>query len=61
MTVLYSKFILICTLLKTGPCSWVQEVGDDLNWTLSSGLNVDEPWDGPQYDHTLGNIQGKDY
>lgn len=46
-----------CTF-EQGPCSWVQEVGDDLNWTLSSGLNVDEPWDGPQYDHTLGNIQG---
>lgn len=43
---------------KTGLCSWLQEVSDDLNWTLSNGLQVDEPWDGPQYDHNVGNNQG---
>ncbi|XP_074507832.1 MAM and LDL-receptor class A domain-containing protein 1 [Sebastes fasciatus] len=46
-----------CTF-EQGLCSWVQEVSDDLNWTLSSGLQVDQPWDGPQYDHTDGNNQG---
>ncbi|XP_038573588.1 MAM and LDL-receptor class A domain-containing protein 1 [Micropterus salmoides] len=46
-----------CTF-EQGPCSWVQEVSDDMNWTLRSGLQVDQPWDGPQYDHTIGNDQG---
>ncbi|XP_044077011.1 MAM and LDL-receptor class A domain-containing protein 1 isoform X2 [Siniperca chuatsi] len=46
-----------CTF-EQGLCSWGQEVSDDLNWTLSSGLQVDQPWDGPQYDHTVGNDQG---
>ncbi|XP_068593728.1 MAM and LDL-receptor class A domain-containing protein 1 isoform X2 [Cebidichthys violaceus] len=46
-----------CTF-EQGLCSWVQEVSDDLNWSLSSGLQVDQPWDGPQYDHTVGNNQG---
>lgn len=44
----------------TDLCNWVQEVSDDLNWTVSSGLQVDQPWDGPQYDHTIGNNQGID-
>ncbi|XP_076601190.1 MAM and LDL-receptor class A domain-containing protein 1 [Chaetodon auriga] len=46
-----------CTF-EQGLCSWVQEVNDDLNWILSSGLHVEQPWDGPQYDHTVGNNQG---
>ncbi|XP_074544676.1 MAM and LDL-receptor class A domain-containing protein 1 [Halichoeres trimaculatus] len=46
-----------CTF-EQGLCSWVQEVSDDWNWTLSNGLEVEEPWDGPQYDHTVGNNQG---
>ncbi|KAK1879509.1 MAM and LDL-receptor class A domain containing protein 1 [Dissostichus eleginoides] len=46
-----------CTFEK-GLCSWVQEVNDDLNWTLSNGLQAHEPWDGPQYDHTLEVKQG---
>ncbi|XP_069014100.1 apical endosomal glycoprotein [Embiotoca jacksoni] len=46
-----------CTF-EEGLCDWVQEVSDDLNWTLSSGLQVDQQWDGPRYDHTLGNNQG---
>nr|XP_046265191.1 MAM and LDL-receptor class A domain-containing protein 1 isoform X2 [Scatophagus argus] len=46
-----------CTF-EHGLCSWVQEVSDDVNWTLSSGRQVDQPWDGPQYDHTVGNNQG---
>ncbi|XP_061652622.1 MAM and LDL-receptor class A domain-containing protein 2 isoform X2 [Phyllopteryx taeniolatus] len=39
-------------------CNWFQEVNDDFNWTLSRGLEVDEPWNGPLYDHTVGNNQG---
>ncbi|XP_039670520.1 MAM and LDL-receptor class A domain-containing protein 1 [Perca fluviatilis] len=46
-----------CTF-EQGLCSWVQDVSGDLNWTLSSGLQVDQPWDGPQYDHTVENNQG---
>ncbi|TKS79616.1 LDL-receptor class A domain-containing protein 2 Skeletal organic matrix MAM and [Collichthys lucidus] len=46
-----------CTF-EQGLCSWVQELSDDVNWTLSNGLQVDQPWDGPQYDHTVGNNQG---
>ncbi|KAL6103987.1 uncharacterized protein ACO6RY_13812 [Pungitius sinensis] len=46
-----------CTF-EHGLCSWVQEVTDDLNWTLGSGLMVDQPWDGPRYDHTVENNQG---
>ncbi|XP_034558606.1 MAM and LDL-receptor class A domain-containing protein 2 [Notolabrus celidotus] len=46
-----------CTF-EQGLCSWVQEVSDDLNWTLSHGLELEQPWDGPQYDHTVGNNQG---
>lgn len=47
--------ITLCTL---GLCSWIQEVDDDFSWTLSAGLDVEQPWDGPQYDHTLGNNEG---
>ncbi|XP_058498690.1 MAM and LDL-receptor class A domain-containing protein 2 isoform X1 [Solea solea] len=43
---------------EQGLCNWVQEDSDDLKWTLSNGLHVDQPWDGPQYDHTVGNNQG---
>ncbi|XP_034743360.1 MAM and LDL-receptor class A domain-containing protein 1 [Etheostoma cragini] len=46
-----------CTF-EQGLCSWLQDVSGDLNWTLSSGLQMDQPWDGPQYDHTVGNNQG---
>ncbi|CAJ1072730.1 MAM and LDL-receptor class A domain-containing protein 2 [Xyrichtys novacula] len=46
-----------CTF-EQGLCSWVQEVNDDLNWTLTYGLKVEQPWDGPEYDHTVGNNQG---
>ncbi|XP_075875933.1 MAM and LDL-receptor class A domain-containing protein 1 [Nelusetta ayraudi] len=46
-----------CTF-EHGLCSWVQEVIDDLGWTLSHGLDVEQPWDGPQYDHTVGNNEG---
>nr|XP_020490862.1 MAM and LDL-receptor class A domain-containing protein 1-like isoform X1 [Labrus bergylta] len=46
-----------CTF-EQGLCSWVQEISDGLNWTLSNGLQVNQPWDGPQYDHTVGNNQG---
>ncbi|XP_028283475.1 MAM and LDL-receptor class A domain-containing protein 2 [Parambassis ranga] len=46
-----------CTF-EEGLCNWVQEESDDLDWTLSSGLEVEHPWDGPKYDHTAGNNQG---
>ncbi|TNM98369.1 hypothetical protein fugu_014615 [Takifugu bimaculatus] len=46
-----------CTF-EHGLCSWVQEVSGDVNWTRSKGLPVDLPWDGPQYDHTVGNNEG---
>ncbi|XP_077378927.1 MAM and LDL-receptor class A domain-containing protein 1 isoform X1 [Festucalex cinctus] len=39
-------------------CNWLQEVDDDFNWTLSRGLDMHAPWDGPLYDHSLGNNQG---
>ncbi|XP_018531715.2 MAM and LDL-receptor class A domain-containing protein 1 [Lates calcarifer] len=46
-----------CTF-EQGLCNWVQEDSDDLNWTLTNGLQVDRPWDGPQYDHTVENKKG---
>uniref|UniRef100_G3PY20 MAM domain-containing protein n=2 Tax=Gasterosteus aculeatus aculeatus TaxID=481459 RepID=G3PY20_GASAC len=46
-----------CTF-EGGLCNWVQEASDDLNWILSSGLMGDQPWDGPQDDHTVGNYRG---
>uniref|UniRef100_A0A3Q3EFD0 MAM and LDL-receptor class A domain-containing protein 2-like n=2 Tax=Kryptolebias marmoratus TaxID=37003 RepID=A0A3Q3EFD0_KRYMA len=46
-----------CTF-EQGFCNWVQDVSDDMNWTLSNGLQVDGPWSGPLYDHTVGNNQG---
>lgn len=49
------------SLVKTGLCNWVQEANHDLNWTLSFGLPVEQPWDGPQYDHTVGNNEGIHY
>lgn len=55
---LCDKHSILMISCKTGLCSWVQEVSDDLNWTLSSGLQVDQPWDGPQYDHTVENNAG---
>ncbi|XP_055007320.1 MAM and LDL-receptor class A domain-containing protein 1 isoform X2 [Boleophthalmus pectinirostris] len=46
-----------CTF-EQGLCTWVPEVGADVNWTLRNGLNIDHPWHGAQYDHTVGNNQG---
>ncbi|XP_041849179.1 MAM and LDL-receptor class A domain-containing protein 2 [Melanotaenia boesemani] len=46
-----------CTF-EQGLCNWVQEGSNDSNWSLSNGLQVNGPWDGPQYDHSLGNNQG---
>ncbi|XP_072296914.1 MAM and LDL-receptor class A domain-containing protein 2 [Eucyclogobius newberryi] len=46
-----------CTF-EQGLCTWAPEVGADVNWMLINGLNMDPPWHGPQYDHTLGNNQG---
>ncbi|KAM9718846.1 MAM and LDL-receptor class A domain-containing protein 1 [Menidia menidia] len=43
---------------EEGLCNWDQEVSKVLNWTLSSGVQVDGPWDGPLYDHTVGNNHG---
>ncbi|XP_028297170.1 MAM and LDL-receptor class A domain-containing protein 2 isoform X2 [Gouania willdenowi] len=42
-----------------GLCNWIQEDREDLNWTLSRGDHMQPPWDGPHYDHTTGNNQGK--
>lgn len=42
---------------QPGLCSWVQ-VSGDVKWTRSKGLPMDLPWDGPQYDHTVGNNEG---
>ncbi|KAJ0011984.1 hypothetical protein NQD34_012959 [Periophthalmus magnuspinnatus] len=46
-----------CTF-EQGLCTWVPEVGAAINWTLRNGLNIDHPWHGAQYDHTVGNNQG---
>ncbi|XP_057713068.1 MAM and LDL-receptor class A domain-containing protein 1 [Corythoichthys intestinalis] len=46
-----------CTF-EQGLCNWQQEDNDDFDWTLSRALKVDKPWDGPLYDHTVGNDQG---
>ncbi|KAM3603666.1 uncharacterized protein V6R79_000320 [Siganus canaliculatus] len=43
---------------EQGLCNWVQGSSDDLNWAVTQGLEVDQQWDGPQYDHTLENDQG---
>ncbi|XP_055359914.1 MAM and LDL-receptor class A domain-containing protein 2 isoform X2 [Betta splendens] len=43
---------------EQGLCGWVQEDSDDLDWTLSSGHQAEEPWDGPEYDHTMENDKG---
>nr|XP_057907663.1 MAM and LDL-receptor class A domain-containing protein 1-like [Doryrhamphus excisus] len=48
---------LHCTF-EQGLCDWVQEVDDHFNWTLIRGLQVDKPWGGPLYDHTIDNNQG---
>ncbi|KAK5602804.1 hypothetical protein CRENBAI_025076 [Crenichthys baileyi] len=45
-----------CTF-EEGLCNWVQEDTDDLNWTLSNGLQVEGLWNGPQYDHTVDSDQ----
>lgn len=45
-------------IVNSGLCIWVQEDSDDLDWTHSSGHQAEEPWDGPEYDHTMGNDQG---
>ncbi|XP_077471884.1 MAM and LDL-receptor class A domain-containing protein 1 isoform X3 [Stigmatopora argus] len=47
-----------CTF-EQGLCNWLQEDDDDdLDWTLSRALEAEKPWDGPLYDHTVGNDQG---
>lgn len=46
-----------CTF-EQGLCSWALEEGSNVNWTLSNGLDAAHPWDGPQFDHTIGNNQG---
>ncbi|XP_077580663.1 MAM and LDL-receptor class A domain-containing protein 2 [Stigmatopora nigra] len=47
-----------CTF-EQGLCNWLQEDDDnDLDWTLSRAMEVEKPWDGPLYDHTVGNDQG---
>ncbi|KAF3698789.1 MAM and LDL-receptor class A domain-containing protein 1 [Channa argus] len=43
---------------EQGLCSWVQEDSDDFNWSLTSGYHIDQPWDGPLYDHTVANDRG---
>lgn len=54
--IFFTLHIIRC---QPGLCSWVQEVNNDVNWTRSTGLEVqDKPWDGPQYDHTFGNNEG---
>lgn len=55
-SIFFTLHIIHC---QPGLCSWVQEVNNDVNWTRSTGLQVqDKPWDGPQYDHTDGNNEG---
>ncbi|XP_014854147.1 PREDICTED: MAM and LDL-receptor class A domain-containing protein 2-like [Poecilia mexicana] len=46
-----------CSFEK-GLCNWVQEDTDDINWTLSNGLQEEGLWNGPQYDHTVDSGQG---
>ncbi|KAF7222228.1 MAM and LDL-receptor class A domain-containing protein 1-like [Nothobranchius furzeri] len=45
-----------CTF-EEGLCSWTHE-SDDTSWTLSNGLQAKGLWNGPLYDHTVGNNQG---
>lgn len=58
-SICWSIFALHTIHCQPGLCSWVQEVSNDVNWTRSTGLQgQDQPWDGPQYDHTVGNNKG---
>ncbi|CAL8320128.1 unnamed protein product, partial [Arctogadus glacialis] len=41
-----------------GLCSWVQETSDGIDWIRSRGLQVDQPLDGPMYDHTTESKNG---
>ncbi|XP_046883115.1 MAM and LDL-receptor class A domain-containing protein 1-like [Hypomesus transpacificus] len=43
---------------EQGLCRWVQGSSDDVDWLLHQGAQVNGPWDGPLYDHTLNNKQG---
>ncbi|XP_031666604.1 MAM and LDL-receptor class A domain-containing protein 2 [Oncorhynchus kisutch] len=46
-----------CTF-EHGLCNCVQETDDAFDWVHSQGLQVDQPWNGPLYDHTVGNDKG---
>ncbi|CAL8367268.1 unnamed protein product [Boreogadus saida] len=43
---------------EQGLCDWVQETLDGIDWIRSSGLQVDQPLDGPMYDHTVESDNG---
>lgn len=53
-----SNLVFQNVFCQSGLCSWIHEVSEDVNWTHSKGLEVDQPWNGPQYDHTFGNNKG---
>ncbi|XP_026169194.1 MAM and LDL-receptor class A domain-containing protein 2 [Mastacembelus armatus] len=57
MTTSASASAMDCSF-EQGFCSWGQGDSGDFTWALSSGLQVIQPWDGPQYDHTVGNNKG---
>ncbi|XP_028974987.2 MAM and LDL-receptor class A domain-containing protein 1 isoform X2 [Esox lucius] len=43
---------------EQGLCNWVQKTDEAFDWVRSQGLQVNRPWNGPRYDHTVGNDQG---
>lgn len=43
---------------QEGLCNWVQEIEDGFDWTRQMGGQLNEPWLGPLYDHTLKNDYG---
>ncbi|CAL8279708.1 unnamed protein product [Lota lota] len=43
---------------ERGLCNWVQETSEGFDWIRNSGLQVDQPLDGPMYDHTVENANG---
>ncbi|KAM8838449.1 MAM and LDL-receptor class A domain-containing protein 2 isoform 2-T2 [Synchiropus picturatus] len=50
---------LITCSFEEGLCSWIKPGADDTVWTLRSGDEVHQPRDGPYFDHTIQNNQGR--
>ncbi|KAL2097653.1 hypothetical protein ACEWY4_006860 [Coilia grayii] len=43
---------------EEGLCEWEQDTEDGFDWLRQNGLQADNPWLGPAYDHTVENNKG---